>query len=71
MGELDALDHKPTLTGLSRKMPTDDAKKAYIDLRIKMLEECENAVPPTKLSELAVMRKFMKAERRRQEAYRC
>ena len=69
VGELDALDHKPTLTGLSRKMPTDDAKKAYIDLRIKMLEECENAVPPTKLSELAVMRKFMKAERRRQEAY--
>ena len=67
--KLDSLDHEPTLTGLSRKLPTTEAKKAYCDLRIKMIEECEQATPPTKVSELEVMKLFMKAERRRQETY--
>ena len=69
VGKLESLDHEPTLTGLSRKLPTTEAKKAYCDLRIKMMEECEKATPPTKVSELEVMKQFMKAERRRQEMY--
>ena len=63
------LTHEPTLRGFAQKLPSAEAKKAYIALRIKMMQECEDATPPTVLSELEVVEKFMKAERRRQELF--
>ena len=69
VGKLDALDHEPTLNGLAHKLPSIEAKKAYGNLRIKMVGECEKSTPPTEVSELEVMKQFMKAERQRQEVY--
>ena len=69
VGKLDVLNHEPTLRGFAQKLPSAEVKKAYIALRIKMLEECEDATPPTVLSELVVMEKFMRAERHRQELF--
>ena len=69
VGKLEVLNHEPTLRGFAQKLPSAEAKKAYIALRIKMTQECEDATPPTVLSELDVMEKFMKAERRRQELF--
>ena len=67
--KLSALDHEPTLARFAHKLPSDEAKKAYGVLRIKMDHECRNANPPTEVSELKVMRTFMKAERERQEVF--
>ena len=69
VGKLEVLNHEPTLRGFAQKLPSAEAKKAYIALRIKMMQECEDATPPTVLSELEVVEKFMKAERRRQELF--
>ena len=65
--KLEVLNHEPTLSGFAKKLPSVESKKAYIALRLKMMQECEEADPPTTLSELEVMKKFMRAERRRQE----
>ena len=65
--KLEVLNHEPTLSGFAKKLPSVESKKAYIVLRLEMMQECEEANPPTVLSELEVMKKFMKAERRRQE----
>ena len=67
--KLSALDHEPTLARFAHKLPSVEAKKAYGVLRIKMDQECRNANPPTEVSELKVMKAFMKAERERQEVF--
>ena len=67
--KLSALDHEPTLARFAHKLPSDETKKAYGVLRIKMDHECRNANPPTEVSELKVMKAFMKAERERQEVF--
>ena len=69
VGKLEVLNHEPTLRGFAQKLPSAEAKKAYIALRIKMMQECEDATPLTVLSEIEVVEKFMKAERRRQELF--
>ena len=45
VGKLDVLNHEPTLRGFAQKLPSAEAKKAYINLRIKMLKESEDATP--------------------------
>ena len=69
VGKLEVLNHEPTLNGIAQMIPGDMAKKAYVQLRLKMRRECEQSDPPSVPSELEVMRVFMRQEREQQQLF--
>ena len=74
IGQLSALDHDPTLCQVAAKLPSEEAKKNYSRLRVKMraANEKERSQPGSevgKISELAIMSVFMEEERQLQDQY--
>ena len=72
--QLSALDHDPTLCQVAAKLPSEEAKKNYSRLRVKMraANEKERSQPGSevgKISELAIMSVFMEEERQLQDQY--
>ena len=78
VGELRALDHKPTLLNIASMLPCSDSKMRYTQMRARLLDENkewrrsqaaaqeELTAEPT---ELHIMNTFMKAEKRLQENF--
>ena len=74
VGELSALDHKPTLVRVARMLPSSDSQKNYNRMRRELIEKnkvdraAENSTVPV-LSELDIMVKFMETERELQDDF--
>ena len=74
---LSVLDHEPTLCTLAKQLPGDDSKMRYTKLRLRRLEENEEAVrqaaegaePVKVLSNLDIMNEFMRKEREIQVSF--
>ena len=74
---LSVLNHEPTLCTLAKQLPSDDSKMRYTKLRLRRLEENDEAVarviegaePVGVLSNLDIMNEFMRKEREIQVNY--
>ena len=78
VGELRALDHKPTLLNIASMLPCSESKMRYTKMRDRILDEnkelrrSQSAAQEelsAEPSELHIMNTFMKAEKRLQENY--
>ena len=68
VGELSALDHKPTLCNVAAMLPSSDSKKSYSRMRLNLIakNKADRAVVDSRvaeISELEIMMKFMESER--------
>jgi hypothetical protein len=61
VGKLSALDHEPTLGNIAGMLPSLESRNGYVKLRIRLQAEDKE------LSELNIMREFMREESQRQE----
>ena len=74
---LSVLNHEPTLCTLAKQLPSDDSKMRYTKLRLRRLEENDEAVarvlegaePVGVLSNLDIMNEFMRKEREIQVSF--
>ena len=74
VGELAALDHKPTLCNVAAMLPSSDSKKNYSRMRLDLIAQnkVDRAVEDStvdEITELEIMIKFMESERELQDAF--
>ena len=74
VGELSALDHKPTLCNVAAMLPSSDSKKNYSRMRLDLMakNKVDRAVENNtvgEITELEIMIKFMESERELQDHF--
>ena len=73
VGELSALDHKPTLCNVAAMLPSSDSKKNYSRMRLDLIAknkvDREADATVVEITELDIMMKFMEAERELQDHF--